>query len=154
MAVAEINLKNKIFITILYFILMNVFLIPIMKYLQSNVKNVFTTSIRALRRRGDVATTSLCTSKRHRRYVSNEIPNEVSMEVAKTSQWYVSTTFYWNFVTTSQKDVTTISHHYVSTTSQTSLKWNTQRHISGTLPRRLNGTYTRLPISTSLQSLL
>ena len=154
MAVAEINLKNKIFITILYFILMNVFLIPIMKYLQSNVKNVFTTSHRALSRRGDVATTSLCTSKRHRRYVSNEIPNEVSMEVAKASQWYVSTTFYWNFVTTSQKDVTTISHHYVSTTSQTSLKWNTQRHISGTLPRRLNGTYTRLPISTSVQSLL
>ena len=122
MAVAEINLQNEIFITILYFILMNVFLMPIMKYLQSNVKNVFTTSHGALRRRGDIATTSLCTSKQHRRYVSNEIPNKVSMEVAKASQWYVSTTSYWNVVTTSQKDVTTMSHHYVSTTSQTSLK--------------------------------
>ena len=33
-----------------------------------------------LRRRGDVAATSLCTSQRHRRYVSNETPNDVSME--------------------------------------------------------------------------
>ena len=34
----------------------------------------------ALRRRGDVASTSLCTSQRRRRYVSNETPNDVSME--------------------------------------------------------------------------
>ena len=34
----------------------------------------------ALRRRGDVAATSLCTSQWHRRYVSNETPNDVSME--------------------------------------------------------------------------
>ena len=33
-----------------------------------------------LRRCGDVATTFLCTSQRRRRYVSNETPNDVSME--------------------------------------------------------------------------
>ena len=32
------------------------------------------------RRRSDVVTTSLCTSQRRRRYVSNEIPNDVSMK--------------------------------------------------------------------------
>ena len=34
----------------------------------------------ALRRLGDVAAMSFCTSQWRRRYVSNEIPNEVSME--------------------------------------------------------------------------
>ena len=34
----------------------------------------------ALRRRGDVAATFLCTSQWRRRYVSNETPNDVSME--------------------------------------------------------------------------
>ena len=34
----------------------------------------------ALRRRSDVAVTSLCTSQWRRRYVSNETPNDVSME--------------------------------------------------------------------------
>ena len=34
----------------------------------------------ALLRRGDVITTSLCTSQRRRRYVSNETPNDVSMD--------------------------------------------------------------------------
>ena len=34
----------------------------------------------ALRRRGDVAATSLCTSQWRRRYVSNETPNDVLME--------------------------------------------------------------------------
>ena len=34
----------------------------------------------ALRRRGDVAATSLCTSQWHRKYVSDETPNDVSME--------------------------------------------------------------------------
>ena len=34
----------------------------------------------ALRRCGDVAATSLCTSQWRRRYVSNETPNDVSME--------------------------------------------------------------------------
>ena len=35
----------------------------------------------ALRRHGDVAVTSLSTSQRRRRYVSNETPNDVSMEL-------------------------------------------------------------------------
>ena len=34
----------------------------------------------ALRLRGDVAATSLCTSQQRRRYVSNETPNDVSMK--------------------------------------------------------------------------
>ena len=34
----------------------------------------------ALRRHGNVATMSLCTSQRRRRYASNEKPNNVSME--------------------------------------------------------------------------
>ena len=34
----------------------------------------------ALRRRVDIAATSLCTSQQCRRYVSNETPNDVSME--------------------------------------------------------------------------
>ena len=34
----------------------------------------------ALRRCGDVVTTSLCTSQQHRRQVPNETPNDVSME--------------------------------------------------------------------------
>ena len=34
----------------------------------------------AIRRRGDFVTTFLCTSQRHRRYVSNETPNDVSVE--------------------------------------------------------------------------
>ena len=33
----------------------------------------------ATRRCGDVVTTSLCTSQRRRRYVSNETPNDVSV---------------------------------------------------------------------------
>ena len=34
----------------------------------------------ALRRRGDAAATSLCTSQRRRSYVPNETPNDISME--------------------------------------------------------------------------
>ena len=34
----------------------------------------------ALRRRGDLVTTSLCTSQWRRRYVPNETPSDVSME--------------------------------------------------------------------------
>ena len=34
----------------------------------------------ATRRRGDVVTRSLCTCQRHHSYVSNETPNDVSME--------------------------------------------------------------------------
>ena len=34
----------------------------------------------ATRSRGNVVTTSLCTSQRRRRYISNETPNDISME--------------------------------------------------------------------------
>ena len=34
----------------------------------------------AMRRRGDVVTTSLCTSQQRHRYVPNETPNNVSLE--------------------------------------------------------------------------
>ena len=34
----------------------------------------------AIRRRGDVVTTSLCTSQQRRRYVPNKTPNDVSLE--------------------------------------------------------------------------
>ena len=34
----------------------------------------------ANKRRGNVVTTSLCTSQQHRRYISNETPNNVSVE--------------------------------------------------------------------------
>ena len=108
---------------------------------------LFKTPHPALRRRGDVAATSLCTSQMKH-------PRTSRWNVAKTSHWCVSTTSYWNVITTSQKDVTATPHHYVSTKSQTSLKWNTQRRLSGTLPRRLSGTYLRRPISTSLRRLL
>ena len=47
---------------------------------RSNAMCSFHTSHPAFRRRGNVATTSLCTSQRRRRYVSNETPNDVSME--------------------------------------------------------------------------
>ena len=39
------------------------------------------TSHSALKRRGDIATTSLRTSQQRRRYISNETPNDISMEV-------------------------------------------------------------------------
>ena len=103
---------------------------------------------------GDVVTTSLCMSQRHRRYVSNETPMTSQWNVVKPSQWYVFTTSYWYVVTTSQGDVMTTSHQYVSMTSQISLKWNTQQRLSGTSPNRLSGTYPRRPISTSLWCLL
>ena len=89
----------------------------------------------ALRRRGDVAATSLCTSQRRLRYVSNETPNDVLMERRQdVSVVRVSTTSYWYVITTSQKVVTTTPHHYVSTTSQASLKWNTQPRLSHDVP--------------------
>ena len=82
----------------------------------------------ALRRRGDVVTTSPCTSQRRRRYVPNETPNDVSK---------------WR-----NNDVSSVRLPNVSNKSQT------QWRVSGTLPRRLSSTFPRRPISTSLQRLL
>ena len=43
-------------------------------------ENIEITSHPATRRRGDVVTTSLCTAQQRRKYVSNETPNDVSVE--------------------------------------------------------------------------
>ena len=50
------------------------------RYSPDKENEILIVSHPALRRRGDVAATSLCTSQRRRRYVSNETPNDVSME--------------------------------------------------------------------------
>ena len=77
----------------------------------------------ALRRLGDVATTSLCTSQRCCRYVSNETPNNVSMErrqgVSVAHIHDVLLERRNEVSTTRSQDVTTTSHQYVSRTSQT-----------------------------------
>ena len=99
----------------------------------------------ATRRRGDVVTTSLCTSQQRGRYISNETPNDVSVErhqdvsvvrlhdvllvcrddvpsvrlhdVSNKSQMKHPTTSQWYVTKTSQWYVSTTSHQYVSTTS-------------------------------------
>ena len=85
-----------------------------------NVENVLQIKITEVithlvtRRRGDVVTTSHCTSQRRRRYVSNETPNDVSVvrlrDILLERRDDVS------------EDVTTTSHQCVSSTSPTSLK--------------------------------
>ena len=92
------------------------------------------------RRRGDVVTTSLCTSQWRCRYVSNETPNDVSVIRLH------------DVLLVCRNDVS--KRQYVSATSQISLKWNTQQRLSGTSPRRLSGTYPRRPTSLSLRRLL
>ena len=76
----------------------------------------------ATRRRGDVVTTSLCTSQRRRRYVSNETPNNVSVERCQD----ISVVGLFNVLLVCCDDVSwgrnTTSPQYVSTTPQTSLK--------------------------------
>ena len=73
-------------------------------------------------RRGDVVTTSLCTSQRRRKYVSNETPYDVWMECRQD----VSVVLLHNVLLERRddvlEDVITSSHQYVSTTSQTSFK--------------------------------
>ena len=59
---------------------------------------------------------------RRRRYVSNETPNDVSMERREDVSMVRLHDVLLEVIMTSQNDVTTTSHHYVSTTSQTSLK--------------------------------
>ena len=49
-------------------------------YKRTDESILLVTSHPATRRRGNVVTTSLCTSQRRRRYVSNETPNDVSVE--------------------------------------------------------------------------
>ena len=49
-------------------------------YKRTDESILLVTSHPATRRRGNVVTTSLCTSQRRRRYVSNETPNDVPVE--------------------------------------------------------------------------
>ena len=107
----------------------------------------------AIRRRGDVVTTSLCTSQQRRRYVPNKTPNGVSLEyrqgvsvvrlhdvlkgpnndvssvrlhnVSNKSQMKHPRTSQRYITKTSQWYVSTMFHYYVPTTSPVSPKWNT-----------------------------
>ena len=86
-------------------------------------------------RRGDVVTTSLCTSQWRPRYVLNETPNEVSLE--------------------RRLDVSVVRIHdipfYVSTTSPVSPKRNTQMTLLwyvSTPPRVFDTCYVVAPVST------
>ena len=123
-------------------------------------RKIFNTSIRnlfhpAARCRGDVVATSLCTFQRRHRYVSNETPNDFSVErrqdvsvvslhdvllechdddvpsvrlhdVSNKSEMKHLTTSQWYVTKASQWYVSTMTHYYVSTTSPVSPKWNTQ----------------------------
>ena len=86
----------------------------------------------ALRRRGDVAATSLCKSQLRRRYVSNETPNDVSMERRQD----VSVVRLYNVLLERHNDVSkgrnndapSLRFHDVSSKSKmkhpTTLRWN------------------------------
>ena len=100
----------------------------------------------ATRRRGDTLTTSLCTSHRCRRYVSNEILNDVlPRRLSGTSVQHLMEC---------RDDVSRGRHKDVPSVRQTSLKWNTQQRLSGKSPKGISSTYLRRPISTSLRCLL
>ena len=107
----------------------------------------------AIRRRGDVVTTSLCTSQQRRRYVPNKTPNDVSLEyrqgvsvvrlhdvllehrddvlkgpnndVSSVRLHNVSNKSQMKHPRTSQWYVSTMFHYYVPKTSPVSPKWNT-----------------------------
>ena len=53
-------------------------------YKKTFVILILNSNHQATRRHGDVITTSLCTSQLRRRYVSNETPNDVSVERRQT----------------------------------------------------------------------
>ena len=95
----------------------------------------------AMRRHGDVVTTSLCTSQRRRRYVSNETPNDVSVErhqdVSVVRLHDVLLACCGDVSRGRNDDVPSVRLHDVSNKSQ--MKHPTT--FSGTSPRRLSGTY-------------
>ena len=86
----------------------------------------------ALRRRGDIVTTSLCTSQRRRRYFPNETPNDVSMERRQN----VSVVRLHNILLERRNDVSKGHNNDVPSERlqdvSKSPKWNTQRRLSGT----------------------
>ena len=101
----------------------------------------------ATRRHSEILTTSLCTSPRRCRYVSNETLNHVLPK-------RVSGTSVQHLIGMSRRRLKRTSQGRPMSTSQTSLKWNTQRRLSGKSPKGISSTYLRRPISTSLRCLL
>ena len=103
-----------------------------------------------LRLRGDVATTSLCTSQQRRSYVLNETPNDVSMErrqdvsvmrlhdvllerrndVSKGRNNYVPSLYLHDVSNKSQIKHPTTSQWYVTKTSQWYVSTTSHLHVS------------------------
>ena len=83
--------------------------------------------------------TSLCTSQWRRRYVSNETPNNVSVERRQD----VSVVRLHEVLFVCHDDVSRGRNNdqYVSTKPQINLKWSTQQRLSGTSPKRLSGIH-------------
>ena len=96
----------------------------------------------ALTRRGDLVTTSLCTSQWRRRYVPNETPSDVSMERRQD----VSVVRLHDVILERRNDVSkgrnndvpSVRFHDVSNKSQmkhpTTSQWYVQGRLSGTYP--------------------
>ena len=117
------------------------------------VKSMWKTNYHpAIRRRGDVVRTSLCTSQQRHSYIPNETPNDVSLQrrqdvsmvrlhdvllkrrdgvlkgrnndVPLVRLHDVSNKSQMKHPTTSLWYVSTTSHYHVPTTSPVSPKWN------------------------------
>ena len=100
----------------------------------------------------NVIVASLCTSQWRRRYVSNETPNDGSVEHCQD----VSEVLLHDVLLESRGDVSrrrNESHQCFSTTSQTSIKWNTDRLCYGMFPPRLRVRFSRCLVSRSLSHL-
>ena len=127
------------------------FYVPVFYFTLNTYSSIWITTLPATRSRSDVVKTSLCTSQRCRRYVSNETPNDVSVERRQD----VSVVRLHNILLERRDNVSRRRNNDVPWvrlhTSQTSLKWNTQWCLSGASPRRLSGKCPRRPISTSLR---
>ena len=106
------------------------------------------------RRHGEVIMTSFCTSQRRHRYVSNETPNDVSVErhqnVSGVRLHYVNLQCHDEVLKKRNDDDSSVRLHDPSKKSQ--MKHPTKSQC--TSPRCLSGTYPRRHISTSLLRLL
>ena len=104
----------------------------------------------AKRRHGDVVTTSLCTSQRCRRYVSNETPNDISVERRQdvsVVRLHGVLLVYRDHVSRGRNDdVSSVRLHDVSNETPNDVSVVRHQNVSGTYPRR--------PIRTSLRRLL
>ena len=111
------------------------------------------TSHPAKRRRGEVVTTSLCASQRRCRYVSNETPNDVSVEPRQdVSIVRLHVVLYVCRDDVSRgrnNDVPSVRLHGASNKSQMKHPSTSQWYVTKTCQ-----WYSRRPISTSLRPLL